>query len=116
MHETLTPTLPPAPTVPGAMHLIDFLPFCAEADEYFDLLLLAKLFFARTRLTTDQLASALAERRKTGLSLEHLIVRSGFCGMQEALEVVAQRRRVWSILQRELAAWPSETPDELDDA
>lgn len=88
-----------------ACRLLDLLPLCLEADNCFDLLLLSKLFFARTSITRDQFMQATEQHQRTGLSIEHLLVRNGFCDMKEALAVVTERRRIMRIIQQEPAPW-----------
>lgn len=105
MFETLTQTLPPLRASSIACRLLDLLPLCLEADETFDLLLLSRLFFARTEVTREQFMEAIEQRQRTGLSIEHLLVRNGHCDMKEALAVVSERRRVMRLIQQEPAPW-----------
>lgn len=109
--ETLTHTLPPARERSVACRLLDILPLCLEADECFELLLLSKLFFTRTAITREQFMEAIEQRQRTGLSIEHLLVRNGHCDMQAALGVVAERRRLMRILQQEPAPWEGVSHD-----
>lgn len=103
--ETLTQTLPPAREQSMACRLLDLLPLCLEADDCFEHLLLSRLFFSRTCVTRDQYMEAIEQRQRTGLSIEHLLVRNGHCDMKEALAVVSERRRIMRIIQQEPAPW-----------
>lgn len=105
-YDTLTQTLPPAhESTSVACRLLDLLPLCIEADDCFDLLLLSKLFFARTAVTREQFMLATEQKQRTGLSIEHLLVRNGHCDMKEALAVVSERRRIMRLIQQEPAPW-----------
>ncbi len=104
--DTLTHTLPAAyDNTSIACRLLDLLPLCLEADECFELMLLSKLFFTRTGVTREQFMQATEQRQRTGLSIEHLLVRNGHCEMKDALAVVAERRRILRLIQQEAAPW-----------
>lgn len=104
--DSLTLTLPPAhESTSVACRLLDLLPLCLEADDCFDLLLLSKLFFLRTSVTREQFMQAIEQRQRTGLSIEHLLVRNGHCDMKAALAVISERRRVMRLIQQEPTSW-----------
>ncbi|HEY9856244.1 MAG TPA: hypothetical protein V6D05_10930 [Stenomitos sp.] len=111
MFEPLTQTLPPARESSVACRLLDLLPLCPEADDTFELLLLSKLFFARTNITREQFQEAIAQRQRTGRSIEHFLVRDGHCDMTAALAVLAERRRIMRIIQQEPSSSDYETLD-----
>lgn len=104
--DSLSKTLPPHhESAPVACRLLDLLPLCLEADDCFDLLLLSKLFFTRTDVTREQFLQAIEQRQRTGLSVEHLLVRNGHCDIKEALEVLSERRHLMRLILQDSAPW-----------
>lgn len=104
--ESLTQTLAPArETAPIDWRVLESLRPGPEADDGFEILLLSKLFFARTAVTRAQFLQALDDRQRTGLSIEHLLVRDGHCAVKEALGVVAERRRILQLIHQEPGPW-----------
>lgn len=102
---TFTRTLPPYSTDDPLRYVqwFELLPFDQAFDDCLDLLLRAKLFFSQINMTREQLAEILEQKRRTGLTLEHLAYRNGFCEFENALQIMQKHREIKRILEKGLA-------------